>query len=39
MTAPAPLVKETMVALGVATIVVVVAVTLAVRLLRRKLVS
>ena len=33
------LLKETMIALGVATLVVVVALTVAVRLLRRKLVG
>jgi len=38
MNSPA-LMRETMVALGVATIVIVVAVTVAVRLLRRKLVG
>lgn len=38
MNAPA-LLKETMIALGVATLVVVVALTIAVRLLRRKLVG
>lgn len=40
MNAHAPLLlKETMVALGVATVVIAVAVTVAVRLLRRKLVG
>jgi len=38
MNAPA-LLKETMIALGVATLVVVVVLTVAVRLLRRKLVG
>ena len=38
MNAPV-LLKETMIALGVATLVVVVALTVAVRLLRRKLVG
>lgn len=38
MNAPA-LLKETMIALGVATLVIVVVLTLAVRLLRRKLVG
>jgi len=39
MNAFAPLMKETAVALGVATLVVVLAATVAVRLLRRKLVG
>ena len=38
MNTPA-LMKETMIALGVATLVVVVALTVAIRLLRRKLVG
>ena len=39
MSAPAPPVREAMIALGMATIVVLVAVTVAVWLLRRKLVG
>lgn len=39
MNAHAPLLKETMVALGVATIVIAVTVAVAVRWLRRKLVG
>ena len=39
MNAHAPLLKEIMVALGVATIVIAVTATVAVRLLRRKLVG
>jgi len=39
MNASAPLMKETVIALGVASLVVIVAATVAVRLLRRKLVS
>jgi len=39
MNAPASLIKETLIALGVATVVIVAAVTLAVRVLRRKLVG
>jgi len=39
MNASAPLMKETVIALGVASLVVIVAATVAVRLLRRKLVG
>ncbi len=39
MNAPAPLMKETVIALAVATLVIVVAATAAIRLLRRKLVG
>jgi len=39
MNASAPLVRETVVALGIASLVVIVGATVAVRLLRRKLVG
>jgi hypothetical protein len=39
MNAHAPLIKETFIALGVATIVILAAATLAVRFVRRKLVG
>ncbi len=39
MNAPAPLMKETVIALAAATLVIVVAAMVAIRLLRRKLVG
>jgi hypothetical protein len=39
MNTSAPLIKEALIALGVATLVIVVAITVALRLVRRKLVG